>query len=74
MHKQVLEMFKQGVLPSHPGLSPARLFHCLYQSNLLRNTSFLERENAVKAAGAPRQQAWVSCCSLACFVFAAAAS
>jgi hypothetical protein len=60
MHKQVLEMYKHGVLPTHPSLSPARMFHCLYQSNLLRNTSFLERENAIKAGGAPRQQAWVS--------------
>ncbi|KAF6261922.1 hypothetical protein COO60DRAFT_714923 [Scenedesmus sp. NREL 46B-D3] len=58
MHEQVVEMFRQGVLPSHPTLSPARLFHCLYQTNLLRNASFLERDNAVKAAGMPRQQAW----------------
>ncbi|WIA43921.1 hypothetical protein OEZ86_010325 [Tetradesmus obliquus] len=58
MHKQVLELFSQGPLPGQPWLSPARLFRCLYQSNLLRNSSFLERENAVKLPGAPRQQAW----------------
>eukprot|EP00878_Enallax_costatus_P010872 GHUV01011353.1.p1 GENE.GHUV01011353.1~~GHUV01011353.1.p1 ORF type:complete len:346 (+),score=72.49 GHUV01011353.1:107-1144(+) len=58
MHRKILNLFINGKIPGHPMLSPARLFQSLYQSNLLVNSTFLERSNSLKPGQSPRRSAW----------------
>lgn len=61
MHPQLLQLWSRlSPLPVVPGgMSPGRLFTSVYDKDLLRNSSFLERDNSMKGPNGDWAHAWV---------------